>query len=117
MKFNKVVSAALLGVMMFAAGCANEGAKESLYKDGVYEGVGEGLQGEIKVSVTVADGKISQVDIVEHQESPGVSDPAIEKIPAAILEKQSAEVDTVSGVTYTSDGIKEAVEKALSQAK
>lgn len=116
MKSNKVFCAVLMGVMMFSVGCAGE-AKEALYKDGVFEGVGEGLQGDIKVSVTVANGKISKVEVMEHQESPGVSDPAIEKIPAAILEKQSAEVDTVSGVTYTSDGIKEAVEKALSQAK
>lgn len=117
MRFHKIMGAALIGAMVFSTGCTGESAKESLYKDGVYEGIGEGLQGDIKVSVTVADGKIDKVEVKEHQESPGVSDPAIEKIPAAILEKQSAEVDAVSGVTYTSEGIKEAVEKALSQAK
>ena len=54
--------------------------------DGVYEGTGAGLNGQIKVSVTVSGGKITEVKVLEHSETAGISDPAIEKIPAAIVE-------------------------------
>ena len=86
-------------------------------KDGEYAGVGQGLNGEIKVNVTVKDGKISDVAVVEHKESEGISDPAIEQIPTAIVEKQATRVDVVSNATYTSNGIMEAVENALEAAK
>ena len=81
--------------------------------DGVYEGTGAGLNGAIKVSVTVSGGKITEVKVLEHSETAGISDPAIEKIPAAIVEAQSADVDIVSGATFTSKGIIEAVKNAL----
>lgn len=81
--------------------------------DGVYEGTGAGLNGAIKVSVTVSGGKITDVTVVEHSETAGISDPAIAQIPAAIVEAQSADVDIVSGATYTSKGIIEAVKNAL----
>lgn len=81
--------------------------------DGVYEGTGAGLNGQIKVSVTVSGGKITEVKVLEHSETAGISDPAIEKIPAAIVEAQSADVDIVSGATFTSKGIIEAVKNAL----
>lgn len=113
MKSRKIIAVLSMSLMLFSIGCSNA----SKWKDGTYEGTGAGLQDDIKVQVTVSEGKISKVDILEHKESPGVSDPALEKIPAAILEKQTFEVDTISGVTYTSDGIKDAVEEALNQAK
>lgn len=81
--------------------------------DGVYEGTGAGLNGAIKVSVTVSGGKITEVKVLEHSETAGISDPAIAQIPAAIVEAQSADVDIVSGATYTSKGIIEAVKNAL----
>ena len=81
--------------------------------DGVYEGSGAGLNGQIKVSVTVSGGKITEVKVLEHSETAGISDPAIEKIPAAIVEAQSADVDIVSGATFTSKGIIDAVKNAL----
>lgn len=81
--------------------------------DGVYEGTGAGLNGTIKVSVTISGGKITDVTVLEHSETAGISDPAIAQIPAAIVEAQSADVDIVSGATYTSKGIIEAVKNAL----
>ncbi|MGB4351126.1 MAG: FMN-binding protein [Tissierellaceae bacterium] len=71
----------------------------------------------VKVEVTVADGKISKVEVVEHNETEGFCEPAIEQIPGAIVEKNSTEVDTVSGATVTSNAIKKAVDNALEGAK
>ncbi|MGI6631454.1 MAG: FMN-binding protein [Bacillota bacterium] len=83
--------------------------------DGTYEGTGLGLR-ELKVAVTVAGGKITEVKIVSHDESPGIADPALIGVPKAIVEKQSVEVDAVTGATFTSQGIMEAVEEALAGA-
>lgn len=82
--------------------------------DGVYTGTGAGMHSNIVVDVTVKDGKITSVDVVSHNETPGISDAAIETIPAAIVEAQSTDVDAVATATFTSNGIKEAVDNALS---
>lgn len=84
--------------------------------DGTYEGSGEGLFGPIQVSVEVQGGKITEIKVLDHSESDGIADPAISGIPKAIVEKQSLDVDAVSGATFTSDGIIEAVKNALQGA-
>lgn len=86
------------------------------YTDGTYTGEAEGMD-TLKVEVTVTDGKIADVQVVEHNESEGISDPALEQIPAAIVEKNSTDVDAISGVTITSEAIKEAVNNALESAQ
>ena len=86
------------------------------FTDGEYEGTGKGLMGDIKVNVIVKDGKIAEVVVLEHTETAGVCDPAIEQIPAAIVEKQSTEVDVVASATFTSNGIMEAAKNALAAA-
>ena len=84
---------------------------------GVFEGVGKGNNGDIKVAVTLSDeGKIEKVEILDHAESPSISDLAIERIPVDIVENQSVAVDTISGATMTSNGIIEAVTVALGAA-
>ena len=75
-----------------------------------------GNNGDIKVDVTFTDAEIKEVKIVEHAETPGLSDGAIEKVPAAIIEKQSTEVDTIAGATVTSKAIIEAVNAAITEA-
>lgn len=87
---------------------------ETIPANGVYEGSANGMGGALKVAVTVEDGKISGVEVLEHKETAGISDPAIEQIPQAIVEAQSTDVEAVTGATVTSEAIKEAVAAALS---
>lgn len=87
---------------------------EAIPANGVYEGSANGMGGAVKVAVTVEDGKISDVEVLEHKETAGISDPAIEQIPQAIVEAQSTDVEAVTGATVTSEAIKEAVAAALS---
>ena len=82
--------------------------------DGTYTGAANGMGGAVNVTVTVEGGKITSVEVGDNQETPGISDPAIEQIPAAIVEAQSTDVDGVAGATVTSDAIKAAVDAALS---
>ena len=90
---------------------------ESLYADGVYEGTGNGNGGEVKVNVTVENGKISDIVLQEgHSETPGIYEMAVDQVIPAIIEAQSTDVDSASGASMTSAGIREAVEDALSKA-
>lgn len=88
-----------------------------LYKDGVYNGTGIGFQPGLKVAVTVNDGKISGISILEHNETPGFYEKAFNIVPNEIISKQSTNVDTVSGATKSSNGIMMAVNDALNNAK
>lgn len=66
------------------------------------------------VEVTVEGDTITDVQVVEHNETAGISDAALEQVPAAIVENNGTEgVDTVSGATNTSNAIIEAVDNAL----
>lgn len=79
----------------------------------VLEGVGKGNNGDIKVKVTTVDGVITAVEVVEHAETAGICDTAIEQVPQEIVAANSADVDAVAGATNTSNGIMEAVRNAL----
>lgn len=87
------------------------------YNDGTYEGTGKGNNGDIKVSVTVSGGKISEVKVVEHIETEAIYGTAEEPVIKAIVENNSTKVDTVAGATKSSKGIIAAVVNALEQAK
>lgn len=86
---------------------------ETALTDGTYTGTGKGMHSNIAVTVTVEGGAITSVTVDSHDETPGVSDPAIEQIPAAIVAAGSTDVDAVAGATLTSNGIIEAVNNAL----
>jgi urocanate reductase len=85
-----------------------------------YTGTGNSkIGGEASLEVEVALGEggvIESVVVKSNKETPGISDSAIADIPAAIVEYQSLLVDTIAGVTYTSDAILMAVRDALAKA-
>ena len=86
------------------------------FKAGTYTGEGKGFNGTIKVAVTLSDTKIEKVEVTEHSETPGIGTPAVEKIPAKIVEAQSTQVDAITSATFASNGIIEAVNAALKSA-
>ena len=92
------------------------GAVADGYTAGTYTAAALGRNGDVKVEVVVAADKIESVTVTEHQETAGIADPAIERIPAAIVEHQSLGVDAVTGCTMTSEAIVEAVALAMAQA-
>lgn len=114
MKKRMALVLTIAGTMALAAGC---GSKEAALKDGSYDGVSETSRGTVNVTVDVTEGKISAVTVGENSETPEIAGDAIESIPAAIVEKNSADVEAVSGATETSTAIKEAVLNALEGAK
>jgi uncharacterized protein with FMN-binding domain len=89
---------------------------ETVYNDGVYEGSGNGVGGKIDVKVTIKDGKIEDIEIVNQSETETLGGAALPGYVQQTLEKQSLDIDVVSGVTVTLDGYKEAVNDALAKA-
>ena len=95
---------------------ATEAPAASSLTDGTYTAAARGNNGDVNVTVVISDGKIADVQVGDHGETAGISDPAIERIPAAIVENQSVSVDTVSGATNTSNAILTAVKDCIEQA-
>ncbi|RHN03393.1 FMN-binding protein [Roseburia intestinalis] len=85
--------------------------------DGYYEGTGTGFAGPVKLFIEIKDKSIVGIYIVKTSDDAGFFNRAKEGVTASILEKQSTDVDTVSGATYSSRGIIEAVSNAMEAAK
>lgn len=86
------------------------------YKNGTFSGSGEGFEGTITVNVTIENDKITNISVVSaSDDEPYWSEG--KGIISRIISAQSANVDTVSGATFSSGGILDAVKAALSSAK
>ncbi|GAA0068384.1 hypothetical protein UT300002_31700 [Clostridium perfringens] len=84
-------------------------------KDGTYLGEAKGYGGNIKVKVTIESGKIKNIEVLSHSETPKYYENG-SKVIGSIIKANSTDVDAVSGATLTSNGIKNAVRDALSKA-
>ena len=86
------------------------------YKDGVYEGTGLGFGDDITVSVTIQDGRMTDITVVS---ADGEDKPYYKQAIAVLdemLTAQSTEVDAVAGATLTAEGLIDAVTDALGKA-
>lgn len=83
---------------------------------GTYEASAEGHNGAVHVSVTVSEDTIENVEVKDHSETSGLADEAIQLIPSQIVEYQTLSTDVVSGATYTTVAIREAVKNCIKQA-
>ncbi|MEA4915824.1 MAG: FMN-binding protein [Christensenella sp.] len=83
--------------------------------DGVYTGTGDGFRGKTKVAVTVAGGYMTEIKILSYQDDEKYFSHAKKTLIPAVISAQSVEVDTVSGATYSSMGILEAILNALGE--
>ena len=82
--------------------------------DGTYEGSANGFSGKIKVSVVIKNQTIRSINILSNSDDEAFFNRAKEGVTASILAKQSTDVDTVSGATYSSRGIINAVNAGVS---
>lgn len=88
----------------------------SSYKDGTYYGTGSGFAGNLKVEVVIGGGKISSIQIVETNDGSEYIQKASGVISQILNAQSTNNIDTVSGATFSSNGIIKAVRNALSQA-
>ena len=90
---------------------------DNVYKNGTFEGSGTGYGGTITVQVTLEDDTITAVSVVS---APGEDSAYLsqgENVINSVISEQSTDVDTISGATFSSTGILEAVNDALSKAE
>ena len=78
--------------------------------DGIYEGSSETMLVKVNLKVTVADGKIDNIEIIKHECGKGLPANAIVD---DMIKENTVEVDTVSGATFSSEVIKDAMRNAL----
>lgn len=98
------------------ASSISSSVSQNNYKDGTYTGTADGFRPGLEVSVTVKGGKITNIQVVKTNDTPGYFDQAQNTIPNEIIQSQSTAVDTVSGATFSSNGIINAVKDALKSA-
>jgi uncharacterized protein with FMN-binding domain len=87
----------------------------SLYKEGSFTGSGSNRRGSIQVTVTIKKDKITDVEISDFAMHYSIDD--VVGLPNEALQKQSAQVDNVSGATYSTQAFEDAMQEALSQAQ
>ncbi len=88
-----------------------------MYKDGSYDTVGFGYGGSMDVVTTFKEGKLKDIVVKKHEETPSIGGVAIEQLIDQMIKKNDYDVDAVSGATKTSEGLEDAVEAAFDLAK
>ena len=107
--FGVAATCLLLCGLFFALGAAEGG---SALKDGTYEGE----HSFVAVSVTVVNGRIADIRIIRHGGGGQKYADMVQPLIAQMLEKQSTDVDAVTGATTSSNNLKQAVKNALQKA-
>ncbi|MDO4337057.1 MAG: FMN-binding protein [Eubacteriales bacterium] len=94
-----------------------EDSSDNYYKDGVYTGEGTGFGGTIQVEVTLENDTLTNISVVS---APGEDSAYLSQaqgVISTVLSEQSTNVDTVSGATFSSTGILNAIDDALVKAE
>jgi uncharacterized protein with FMN-binding domain len=119
----QVIASSLMAAALFV-GCAatpttpTTPPAEPAFKDGTYEGEGEGYKGPVKVEVEVAGGKVTAVEVLESEDTPELFEGAQEAIVEEVIAENSADdLEAVTGATGSSKGLIEAIQDALEKAK
>ena len=108
---------AMLMTLLVGCGKSADSTAASGSVAGTYEGTGKGRNGDIVVAVTLDDaGVITDIEVKEQAETPGVGDIAFEQMLPQMVEHNTIAVDAVATATLTSNGLLEAVRAALTAA-
>lgn len=108
-KLALLISAGLLGTNLYA----NPSVE---FVPGKYIGEANGRNGPMKVEVTVNQNKITNIQVLSHRESAGLSDAPLTQLPKEIIDRQTLKVDNIAGATFSSQGLIKATQNALSKA-
>ena len=105
--------AAVVSVSLLGYGCGSKSASSAAGVSGEFTGTAKGMGGDVTVTLTLEDGKITGCTAEGKDETQGIGTLALEQLPAQIAETGSIAVDGVSTATITSNAIKEAAAAAL----
>lgn len=110
----------LLLTVFLLVGCSNSQTDENdsqVYKDGIYNATVNGYGGDFEIKATFDNDKIKDIVVGENNETPSIGGVAIEQLITQMKEKQTEDIDVVTGATKTSQGMINAYKEILSNAK
>ena len=94
----------------------DQGTENTAWADGTYQGEGQGFAGKIELGVTVEGGQIKTIEVVGNVSDDAAYFNQAKSLLDDIIAKQTPQVDTVSGATFSSKGLIQAVQDALGKA-
>ena len=115
MKKTKILLALIL-IMGIIVGCSNNSNDKTKMTAGTYTVTKSGYGGDIEVEVKVSTTKIESITVIKSSETAAIGDSAMESLTNVIIDKQTIEVDAITGATITSNAFISAIEDALIQA-
>lgn len=110
------VSAAVFGLAGCAPTTAGTLAATGGFKPGTYTAASQGKFGPVNIEATFSESALESIVIGEHEETKFISDRALTEIPAAIVEHQSLDIDTITGATLSSMAVLNAAAECVKQA-
>ena len=115
---KRIAALALASVMALSLiGCGGKSnSASSAGVSGDFTGTAKGMGGDVTVTLTLTDSKITGCTAEGADETQGIGTLALDQLPGQIAETGSIAVDGVTGATITSDAIKEAAAAALTAA-
>ncbi len=111
-----VLSVLVLVSLVACSETEDSSDQAGIYTPGTYIATAKGHEGDVKLEVEFSSDAIKSIKILEHEETDNIGSNAIDRLPGEIVDKQSLDVDVVSGATFSSKAILEAVEDAVVQA-
>ena len=115
---KKVFKTVLTGVLALSlTACGSSSGSSANVKDGEYSATAQGFgNGDVTVTITVKDGKISRADVDASTQSEGYGKTAADGLAEEIVDGQTYDIDVVSGATATRDAVSEATKEAMTKA-
>ena len=86
------------------------------YKEGIYYGTAEGYSGDVSVAVVIQEHTLKAILVTDNSDDEAFFNRAMDVVKN-VMKKQNTDVDTVSGATYSSKGLLNAIKNALKQAE
>ena len=114
---SRAVASAIESALQFREAPHTPPQASLVLQDGEKTGTGRGYQGSMRVQVSVANGRIENIEVLEHRETQRIADPAFHQLIGAVMARQDLNIDAVSGATGTSRGFLEALKSALENGK
>lgn len=116
-KFLALTVACMLSTTVLFTGCSSDNkTADSNVVDGTYEASAAGIESDVKVTITVANGEITECTIDASGETEGLGTVVPDTMNAEVVEKQGVDVQAVSGATVTSNAALEALADCMAQA-
>ncbi|MBN2826853.1 MAG: FMN-binding protein [Tissierellales bacterium] len=103
----------VMAVMIFVTGCSTN---KKNYTPGTYTGIAEGYLNTVEVAVTVDEYYILSIELIRSDDPEILMNPVMAELPQKVIKNNGTDVEGVSGATYTSKSLLEAIDLALEQA-